>query len=77
MTATGGDANTNIVFRNCAPFTKCVTDINDEHFDHADNPDIVMPMYNLIEYSDNYSDTSGSLMEYLKRKSGRSTKIFK
>ena len=38
----------------CAPFTKCVTHINDEHVDNADNLDIVMPMYNLIEYSDNY-----------------------
>ena len=66
MTATGGDANTNFAFKNCASFRKCVTHINHEHVDHADNPDIVMPMYNWIKYSDNYSDTSGSLMEYLK-----------
>ena len=60
-TATGCDANTKVAFKNCAPFTKCVTHLNDEHVDNADNLDIVMPMYNLIEYSNNYSDTSGSL----------------
>ena len=64
ITATGGDANTKVAFKNCAPFTKCVTHINDEHVDNADNLDIVMPMYNLIEYSDNYSDTSGSLWHF-------------
>ena len=61
ITATGGDANTKVAFKNCAPFTKCVTHINDEHVDNADNLDIVTPMYNLIEYSDNYSDTSGGV----------------
>ena len=64
ITATGGDANTKAAFKNCAPFTKCVTHINDEHVDNADNLDIVMPMYSLIEYSDNYSDTSGSLCHF-------------
>ena len=56
-TATGGDANTKVAFKNCARITKCVTHINDEHVDNADNLDIVMPMCNLVEYSDNYSDT--------------------
>ena len=64
ITATNGDANTKVAFKNCAPFTKCVTHINDEHVDNADNLDIVMPMYNLIEYSDNYSDTSGILWQF-------------
>ena len=64
ITATGGDANTRVAFKNCAPFTKCKTHINDEHVDNADNLDIIMPMYNLIEYSDNYSDTSGSLQQF-------------
>ena len=59
ITATGSDANTRVAFKNCAPFTKCITRINDEHVDNADSLDIIMPMYNLIEYSDNYSDTSG------------------
>ena len=64
ITATGGDANTRVAFKNCAPFTKCITHINDEHVDNADNLDIIMPMYNLIEYSDNYSDTSGILWQF-------------
>ena len=64
ITATGGDANTRVAFKNFAPFTKCITRINDEHIDNADNLDILMPMYNLIEYSDNYSDTSGSLWQF-------------
>ena len=66
ITATGGDANTRIAFKNCAPFTKCITYINDQHVDNADNLDVIMPMYNLIEYSDNYSDSSGSSWRFKK-----------
>ena len=51
-------ANTNV------PFTGCVTHINDEHAETAENLDIIMPMHNLIEYSDNYSDSSGSLYQF-------------
>ena len=69
ITATGADANTRVAFKNCAPFTKCITHINDEHVDKADNLDIIMPMYNLTEYSDNYSDTSGSLWQFKRDKS--------
>ena len=58
LTATGNDANTRVAFKNCALFTKCITHIDDEHVHNADNLDIVMPTYNLIKYSDNYSDTS-------------------
>ena len=61
ITAANGNANRNVAFKNCASFTKCVTDINNEHVDNADNLAIVMPMYNLIEYSNIYSDTSGRL----------------
>ena len=64
ITATGNNANTRVAFKNCAPFTNCITHINEEHVDNADNLDIIMPMYNLIEYSDNYSDTSGSLWQF-------------
>ena len=64
ITATGRDANTKVAFKSCAPFTKCVTHINDEHVDNADNLDIVKPMYNLIEHSHNYSDTSRSLWQF-------------
>ena len=58
------NANTRLVFKNCAPFTKCNLEINDEHVDTAENLDIVMPMYNLIEYSDNYQDSSAMLYQY-------------
>ena len=53
-----------ISFKNCAPFTKCNLEINDEHVNTAENLDIVMPMYNLIEYSDNYQDSSATLYQY-------------
>ena len=53
-----------VAFKNCAPFMKCITHINNEHVDNADNLDIIMPMYNLIEYSDSYSDTSGSSWQF-------------
>ena len=50
-----------VIFKNCAPFTNCISKINNTQIDNAEYIDIVMPMYNLIEYSDNYSKTSGSL----------------
>ena len=57
-------ANTNVAFKNCALFTRCVTHINDEHVETDENLDINMPMYNLIEYSDNYPDSSKSLYQF-------------
>ena len=48
---------TRLALKNCTPFTKCNLEINDEHVDTAENLAIVMPMYNLIEYSDNYQDS--------------------
>ena len=62
--AAAADANTRLALKNCAPFTKCSLEINDEHVDTAENLDIVMPMYNLIEYSDNYQDSSATLYQY-------------
>ena len=50
-----------VIFKNCAPFINCKTEINNREIDHAKYIDIVMPMYNLIEYSDDYSKTSRSL----------------
>ena len=44
--------------------TRCATHINDEHVKTAKNVDIIMPMYNLIEYSDNYADSPGSLYQF-------------
>ena len=55
---------TRLALKNCAPFTKCNLEINDEHVDTAENLDVVMPMYNLIEYSDNYQDSSATLYQY-------------
>ena len=53
-----------LTLKNCAPFTKCNLEINDEHVDTAENLDIAMPMYNLTEYSDNYQDSSATLYQY-------------
>ena len=67
-TAAQGSAinNTNkkAIFKNCASFTNCVSEINNTQVDDAQDNDIVMPMYNLIEYSDAYSKTSRSLWQY-------------
>ena len=69
-TAAAGAAvnNTNkkLIFKNCAPFTNCISEINNTQIDNAKDIDIVMPMYNLIEYSDNYAKTIGSLWQYCK-----------
>ena len=56
-------ANTNVAFKNCAPITRW-QHINDEHVETAENVDIIMLMYNLIEYSDNYADSFGSLYQF-------------
>ena len=53
--------NKDVAFTNCAPFSTCNAEINDVFIDEANHVYIAMPMYNLIEYSDNYSDTSGML----------------
>ena len=50
-----------VIFNNCAPFTNCISEINNIEIDNAKDFDIVMPMYNLIEYSNNYPKTSGRL----------------
>ena len=62
--AAAANANTRLALKDCAPFTKCNIEINDEHVDTAENLDIVMPMYNLIEYLDNYQDSSATLYQY-------------
>ena len=60
------ERNKDVVFKNCAPFTNCISRINNANLDNAKDIDIVMPMHNLIEHSDNYSKTSGSLWQYYK-----------
>ena len=76
VTITGGGDNAparraderdkRVTFKNCAPFTKYISRIINTDIDNAQVIDIVMPMYNLVEYSDNYSKTSGSLWQYYK-----------
>ena len=60
------ERNKDVLFKNCAPFTKCISRINNTVIDTAQDIDIVMPMYKLIDYSDNYSKASGSLWQYYK-----------
>ena len=55
-----------VIFKNCAPFINCIREINNPQIDNAKDIDIVMPMYNLIEYSDNYAKTTGSLWQYFR-----------
>ena len=62
--ATNAVNATRLALKNCAPFTKCNLEINDEHINTTENLDIVMPMYNLIEYSDNYQDSSATLYQF-------------
>ena len=64
--AAANNINEKVIFKNCAPFTNCLSKINNTQIDNAEYSDIVMPMYNLIEYSDNYSKKSGSLWQYCK-----------
>ena len=59
--AAANNTNKKVIFKNCAPFTNC---ISTTQIDNAKDIDIVMPMYNLIEYSDNYAKTTGSLWQY-------------
>ena len=57
-----------VIFKNCAPFTDCISKINNTQVDNATYLYVVMPMYNLIEYSDNCSKTSGKLWQYFRDK---------
>ena len=60
------NANKKVIFKNCEPFTNCINEINNTQIDNAKDIDIVMPMYKLIEYSDNYTKITGSLWQYCK-----------
>ena len=64
--ADANNTNKKVIFKNCASFTECISRINNTQVDDAKCIDIIMSMYNLIEYSDNYSKTSGSLWQYCK-----------
>ena len=60
----GANNNTKVAFKNCSPFRECRTKMNETFVDNAEYINIAMPMYNLIKYSNNYSDTSGSLWQF-------------
>ena len=60
------ERNKGVMCKNCIPFTKCITRINNTDIDNAQDIDIVMPMYNLIEYNNNFSKTFGSLCQCYK-----------
>ena len=67
IAAAGAAANNvdiKVIFKNCAPFTCCISRINNTRVDDAQFIDVVMPMYKLIEYSNNYSKTFGILWQY-------------
>ena len=64
--AAANNTNKKVIFKNCAPFSNCIREVNNMQIDNAKDIDIVMPMYNLIEYSDNYAKLSGSLWQYCK-----------
>ena len=58
------ERNKGVIFKNCAPFIECISNINNTQIDNAKYIDVAMPMYNLIEYSDDYSKTLGSSLQY-------------
>ena len=62
-----GERNKGVIFQNCAPFTDCISEINNTQGDNAKDLDVVLLMYNLIEYSDNYSETIWKVMAILHR----------
>ena len=61
-----GERDKGVAFKNCARFTNCISEINNSQVDNAKDIDIVLSMYNLIEYSDNYAKTAGSLWQYFR-----------
>ena len=66
ITTAGNNLATQAAFKNCAPFTKCITKIDETTIDDAENLDLVISMYNTIQYSSNYSKTTGSCSFYYK-----------
>ena len=61
-----GNDVTRVTIKNCHPFTRASFKLNNEQVDTADNLDLAMNLYNMIEYSDNCADTTGSLYQYKK-----------
>ena len=73
-TAATNVVNKQVIFKNCAPFTDCISEIDNKQVDNAKNIEVVMPMYNFIAYSDDYSKTSGNLWQYYRNKPARKRK---
>ena len=63
--AAANNTNKKVMFKNCAPFTNCISEINNTQIDNAKDIHIVMPMYNLIGYSDNYEKKNRKFMTIL------------
>ena len=61
--AAPNNTNKKVIFKNCSPFTNCISKINNTQIVNAEYIDIVIPMYNLIEYGDNCLKTSGTLWQ--------------
>ena len=64
--ANGNNTSKKVIFKYCAPFSNCISEINNTQLNKAKDIDIVMPMYNLIEYSHDYSKASGSICQSCK-----------
>ena len=58
-----------LAFKNIAPFTNCISKINNALIDNAEDLNVAMPMYNLLKYNKNYKKTAGSLWNYYKDES--------
>ena len=65
IAVTGGNPNTKVAFKSCLPFKDCRTEINNTFVDYSHFINVTMPIYDLIEYSQNYSsDSSGSVWQF-------------
>ena len=64
--ADANNTNKKVIIKNCAQFTNCISKINNSQVGNAKDVDVIMPLYNLLEYSPAYKKTSGSLWQYCK-----------
>ena len=64
--ADANNTNKKVILKNCAPFTNCVSEINNVQIDNCKDINVVMPLYNLLEYTLAYEKTTGSLWQYCK-----------
>ena len=63
VAAGGGNNNIQVVFKNCSPFTNCISEINNTQINNAKDNDVVMPMYNLMKYSGKHQEVYGNTIE--------------